>query len=691
LNIEKIIKINSERNTKKPYNPITGEGCEGERVRLEIKDAPYPVLFLPVEMMSRTVCKELSKYKSIEKLYNANGDEYSEIERDKFWVSFCELRSKYDYEFYAVSYQTILDKETSQEIPFKLNRAQRRILAKLERMRKAGMTISIIILKARQMGGSTIIQMYMNWIQMVHRTRWNSAIAAHIKDAAITVRSMYDLSIGGMPKFDGRYMSIKDFSKSANIKYVPQRGCRITVGTAEEPDSVRSQDLKMFHASEIGLYPDTEKKRTKDLIASITSSIPNVPYTLIAYESTAKGVGDFFHTEWLRAVNNESSFDPIFNPWYVLDIYRVEFDGYYHDHKGKDRIKGSTIDFIKSMNQYEVNLFNSTDCTLEGLNWRRMKRKGYMSEDSFMEEFPSTADEAFQTTGKPVYDANHIEKMRANCEPPVTLAVIKSDASPSEAVIMPKKRKDVMQGLEIIELGQLNEQDPKTKQKLEENKIKIWGYPSYEKIAHRYLVVYDPSKGRSSGADNGVIAVFDRYWKMYGGVMELVAEMVVRDDKDIAAWISVQIASLYNDALLVIESNTYETADRHEDTELILDTIGYYYSNLYSRTDADKIKDNVPLIYGYHMNRKTKPMCVSNYTAYLREEAYIERCSEALDEARLYEKKQDGTLGAVEGHKDDRLMTRMIGCQVDKEMPLPYEIKPVEKKNMAHAKNESSF
>ena len=115
--------------------------------------------------------------------------------------------------------------------------------------------IRIILLKARQWGGSTLVQIFMSWIQLVQKTNWNSVICAHTKDNSINIRAMYEKVINNIPSFNGEVFKIKPFAQTQNIKEVPQRGCRITVGSAEEPDSVRSQDAKMAHFSEVGLYP----------------------------------------------------------------------------------------------------------------------------------------------------------------------------------------------------------------------------------------------------------------------------------------------------------------------------------------------------------------------------------------------------------------------------------------------------
>ena len=105
--------------------------------------------------------------------------------------------------------------------------------------------------------------------------------------------------------------------------------------------------------------------------------------------------------------------------------------------------------------------------------------------------------------------------------------------------------------------------------------------PDEVKLRDRYVVVVDTG-GRSEKADYSVIAVFDRYWMMYGGVPELVAQWRGHIDHDILVWLSAQIATYYDNALLVIESNTHETEKNDGDHgEFIFDTIAEYYPNLY--------------------------------------------------------------------------------------------------------------
>jgi hypothetical protein len=501
---------------------------------------------------------------------------------------------------------------------------------------------------------------------------------------------MFEKVIKNIPNIENVRFSIKDFAKTQNIKHVPERGCRITVGSAEEPDSVRSQDAKMAHFSEIGLYPNTEKKKTEDLIASITGSIPRIPYTLIAYESTARGVGDFFYEEWQRSEKGESVFEPVFVPWFLIDIYREEFDGTYYNNKGK-KVKGTKEDFKKSLNEYELNLYNNhEDCELENLNWYRGKLSEMTSHALMKQEYPSDPIEAFQNSGTPAFRAEDIEQNRDECYLPEYVGEIMGDSSPALAKMNPEIRKNVLTNVRFFKDETSINRDPKSRERAERNKLKVWSLPDEVKLKHRYVVIVDTG-GRGEKADFSVICVMDRFWMQYGGVPEVVAEWRGHVDHDILVWISAQISVFYDNALLVIESNTHETEKNDGDhSEFIFDTIAEYYSNLYSRVPADKIKEGIPAKWGWHTNTATKTMIIDNFVATLREKGYKERNEEALNEARWYEKNKDGKYGAIQGKHDDILMTRMIGVKICYDLPVPTPLIE-EKQKKKKIINETSF
>ena len=202
------------------------------------------------------------------------------------------------------------------------------------------------------------------------------------------------------------------------------------------------------------------------------------------------------------------------------------------------------------------------------------------------------------------------------------------------------------------------------------------------KVTNRYLVVVDIG-GRSNKADWSVIAVFDRINMIDGDPQAIVAQWRGHCDIDRLAWRAAQIAAYYDNALLVIESNTLETHDKErqieggDQSQYILNQVSDVYPNLYSRRQSeDEIRQGLPRKYGFHTNTATKPMIITTLIKVVRDHLYTERDRQVLDEYLTYERKQNGAYGAIVGKHDDLLMTRAIGLHISlHEMEMPQIIK----------------
>lgn len=657
-----------------PYDPVRGVGCYGERFRLDLSD--MGTYYLPKEMEGMWVVELLGLYGS---LAGAVRDGLGVKDKDGsygsyLWYLLCEERYLYDFEFYAYCCDTIRDKQSGADVRFRLNRPQRLVLLPaLEVPRREGRQILVQVLKARQMGFSTLVQMYMGWIQCVHRKNWNSVVCADDLTSAVNVRSIYDVSIGAMPPLGGVKLSIAPFAGTQNIKVIPERGCRITVGTAQRPETVRSQDVKMVHFSEVAFYPHTGSNDPSKLESSIISSIPNVPYTMVVRESTANGVGDYFHEQWERAKGGLSGYSAVFAPWYMMEIYRVELEGRYWSADGSELLSGGVEEFVGSLTEYERRIFGASDyCTLEHLNWRRWKL-GTMSDVSKMtQEFPSDDVEAFLDSGSPVFNAEDVEALRGECSVPIAVGEVVGREEAGLALVDAGVRRGVLEELKFVEDEAVTRRVRGGELGAGMGRLSVWEYPDRSvAMRDRYVVSFDPQRGVSDSADYGVIKVFDRYWMSEGEVPSVVAMWWGRVDKDIAIWVAAQIAKWYCGAVLVVESNTYDSVVRDDDTEFIFDVIADYYGNLYARTDSERIREGLPIKYGFHTNKSSKPMVINHYKGLLRERGYVERDAGTLDEARVYEVKENGSMGAKVGKHDDRLMATAIGLYVCYELDVP--------------------
>jgi len=630
IDINTIIETNKQRRSVLfcPYNPITGEGSPIERTKIhyfakgERWDYSIPTIMYDE---NKEFIDLLVNEGSVESLLNG----VAQLTVDDFLVLFTTLRFKYDFEFWAYTTVKIQDKRTKLIIPFMLNRPQRRVLARLEKMRLADVPIRAIILKARQWGGSTLVQVYMAWIQLIHKKNWHSAIVAQVENQTRNIRSTYSRLAKEYPTSIGK-VKFLPFEGSSKNKIIEGRDCIIGIGSAEKPDSLRSFDFAMVHMSEAGLWKSTPQKSAEDLVQGIRAGIPDVPYSLEVLESTAKGVGNFFHREWQAAVEGRSSYDPIFVPWFEIEMYQKHIT---------DLSK-----FIQWMreNDYAMTLWN-LGATLEGINWYFKHKLGMNYDDWRMKsEFPSTALEAFQSTGRRVFAQSYVEKARKNCRPPQFYG---------DMFAKSQKGKEAFENLEF-------QQDDK-------GLMLVWDVPDKTmEVSSRYEVTVDIG-GRTAGADWSVIKVFDRYWMMEGGKPEVVATWRGHLDQDLVSWKAAQIAKFYNNALLTVESNSLDTEESEGNHFLtVLDEIVKYYPNIYGRTDPEKVRLNLPVKYGFQTNKSTKPMVIDLLNGSMRDEEYYERDLRACDEMDTYEIKPNGSYGAVEGCKDDLVMVTAIGLWI---------------------------
>ena len=145
-------------------------------------------------MIENPFIQALIKAGSIKAMAMALGEEYDKKVHEVITNAVIKVRNTHDFFYWAASFGTIKNKMGDQNIPFVLNRPQRRMIEKLERMRLADKPIRLIVLKARQWGGSTAIQIYMAWIQLVHKEGWYSAVVAQDNSSARRISYVFQIT-----------------------------------------------------------------------------------------------------------------------------------------------------------------------------------------------------------------------------------------------------------------------------------------------------------------------------------------------------------------------------------------------------------------------------------------------------------------------------------------------------------------
>ena len=74
------------------------------------------------------------------------------------------------------------------------------------------------------------------------------------------------------------------------------------------------------------MWKETDGKKPEDIVRSACSGILLRPYTMIVYESTPNGVGNFFHKEYLAAKKGLSQFEAMFVAWFEIEQYELRFE-----------------------------------------------------------------------------------------------------------------------------------------------------------------------------------------------------------------------------------------------------------------------------------------------------------------------------------------------------------------------------
>lgn len=659
--VEGILKENKRRNDEvnAPFNPVSGFCSVGEREEVVIPDFPIAKQWLPVRMLKVPLIKNIIKSGSIKKFLKdctASQPEDEEIDAAKTIRQLVKLRCRYDFPFWAATFVYIKNKGGGEDVLFRLNRPQRRFVSKLEELRDAGKPIRLILLKARQWGGSTTSQLYMAWLQLIHKSGLNSLIIAHQGSGSDEIKDMFDRMIKEYPvemlhsigeAYSESEPKMVGVGKSGSIYRVPQRNCKIKIGTAERPDSCRGGDYNLVHLSEVGLWKVTEGRKPEDIVQSACSGVLYKPFTMLIYESTANGTGNFLHREYMAAKDGKSQFEAMFIAWFDIEQYSEPIENIeeFAENLYANRNNSNVLTNREEGGKYLWWLWEK-GATLEAINWYVHERSKYNDHSTMASEYPSDDVEAFAHSGDRVFDKYKVEALRPTCKVPRYVGEVYADGD---------EGRDAMKNLRFQEDRQ--------------GRLWIWDLPERyedEDVTNRYITVVDIG-GRSSGADWSVVLVLDRLFQMEGGRPVVVAQWYGHCDHDLFAWKTAQIAAFYNNSLLVIESNTLEREKSPDEDQayFILNQIKNVYHNLYARKRSEEdIKEGRPTKYGFHTNVSTKPMIISSLVKAVRENLYTERDERCVDEYLTYERKQNGAYGAVTGAHDDLLMTRAIGLHL---------------------------
>jgi hypothetical protein len=283
-------------------------------------------------------------------------------------------RLKDDFAHYASKCLKIRTK-AGKVVQLELNVAQAHIHECVEEQRRKTGKVRAIVLKGRQQGCSTYIEGRFYW-RVSHTKGVRAFILTHEEDATNNLFEIANRYHENCPPL------VKPSTSAANAKelHFDKLDSGYKVGTAGNKAVGRSSTVQFFHGSEVGFWPNAAQHS-----AGIIQAIPDEPGTEVFKESTANGVGNYFHKEWQDAEAGLSEYIAIFVPWYWQAEYR------------KPVPEGFSLDSEEQ--QYK----DSYELDMEQMAWRRSKIIELKDPTLFKQEYPATAAEAFQVSGADPY------------------------------------------------------------------------------------------------------------------------------------------------------------------------------------------------------------------------------------------------------------------------------------------------
>jgi hypothetical protein len=284
------------------------------------------------------------------------------------------------------------DDDDASVVPFRPNRAQRRLMARLHHRN--------LILKARQLGMTTLVAIM--WLDhALFNADQRCGIIAQDREAAeVIFRDKVKLAYERLPnEVRACFPLARD---SATELLFAHNNSSVRVAT-----SMRSGTIHRLHISEFGKicakYPDKAKE-------VVTGSIPAVPLDgICVIESTAEGQDGDFYKIATRAMAHADKGKELtqrdyrfhFFPWWQEPGYRID--------------EGEVV-VTDADNDYFVTVEATMDTTLDAgqRRWYVATRDEDFSgePEKMWQEYPSTPLEAFQVSTEGTYFAIQLRQAR---------------------------------------------------------------------------------------------------------------------------------------------------------------------------------------------------------------------------------------------------------------------------------------
>lgn len=448
-----------------------------------------------------------------------------------------------------------------------------------------------IVLKSRQTGFSTLTAGYIAWMITFHKAK-----------EIVVVANKQDNAQGFIRKIKTFIKKTPDWMvpelESDNKKSIELRNGSKVTAQATTGDAGRSESLSLLVIDEAAII-DTGK--VDDLWAAAYPTLSLGGSAIII--STPKGVGNWYHQQWLASVNKESDFTPLVAHWTEHPFYGAAVTwechecGHKQDHGLINPLKPKVL-----CDKCEE------DSLVPWSPWYDEQRKQLGDPRKVAQEL----DMDFLGSGDQVIAEQYIKDIEKGCLPPI--------------------RVDGW-----------------------DNNLWVWVDPEPD---HEYLLSADVARG--DGTDFSTCHVIDLQTR------EQVAEYKGKLPPDLFAKFLVELGYEYNTGMLAVEANSIGYATCLKIVDMAYPNIFHSMKGLHSR-DRKKVekawKNKDAMVPGFQTTLKTRPLIISQLEQEIRTQTIGIRSIRLISELRtlIY---RNGRPEAMHGYNDDLSIAMAIALYV---------------------------
>ncbi len=384
-------------------------------------------------------------------------------------------------------------------------------------------------------------------------------------------------------------------------------GSIISCSTMGRNDKGRGQTAKLIHLSEFAFVnSDVADKQLLSLEQALR------PDGHLIIETTANGL-NFFHNLYQKSKKKENAYKSFF--YNYIDTKEMFEDEYIKYNKIFENINGHKFS-IEDLTEEEVALlenYKDQGMNLDILCWRRLKIQN-SSIAQFNQEFPITDDIAFISTGASVFDNSKITNV-----------------------------------LRALNLNKTKYMDKKELSDLPLELSKFYGKSffmyKFPEVGMKYYIGVDCSEG--IGKDNSTCVVMDK-----NGVEVAMFKNNKIKPYQFAEFINI-LGHYYNKAFLVVE----KASGGHSVIERLRHD--YKYMNMSKYKTYDQF-NRVQIQVGFDTNGKTKGLIINDLREMFEKGIILINSIDTVEEMKVFEIKQNGSMGAMNGYKDDLVMATAL-------------------------------